>query len=114
MPRLPTMQRHVMMTIADRGRVHAYEIKRILKGVVGHASVYAALSACQKKGYVTAEWSIPGETGSEGGGPPRKYFELTADGRQALEEAAAEEQAEERTRGLQSSGKPATHPGTSS
>jgi DNA-binding PadR family transcriptional regulator len=91
MPALPEMQCHVLTVIAERGRIHAYEIKRILKGVVGHPSVYAALSACQAKGYVTAEWSIPGETGSEGGGPPRKYFELTAAGRKALAETEAEE-----------------------
>ena len=97
---LAKMQRHVLAVIADRERVHAYEIKRVLKGVAGHASVYAVLSVCQAKGYVTAEWSIPGATGSEGGGPPRKYFELTAAGRKALAEAAAEEREREpRSRG---------------
>ncbi len=90
---LPRTQRAVVEVIAEHGRIHAYEIKRVLKGVVGHASVYAALSAVQAKGFATAEWSIPGATGSEGGGPPRKYFQLTAAGSKALDDARAEDRA---------------------
>ena len=80
---LPRTQEAVLNVIAAHGRIHAYDIKRVLRGVLQHSSVYAALSALQAKGYLTAEWSLP-EAESEGGGPPRKYFELTAAGRQLV------------------------------
>jgi DNA-binding PadR family transcriptional regulator len=67
-------------------------MKRILQGRVPHASVYAALSALQAKGYVRPEWAIPGE-GSEGGGPPRKYFELTGEGRRVFAESQSAQRA---------------------
>ena len=104
MRRLPRVQRAILEVVEDRERVHAYEIKRILMGVVGHASVYAALTACQGKGYLTAEWSIPGATGSEGGGPPRKYFELTEDGRRALTDAREESPSQAAGRGGRAAG----------
>lgn len=81
---LPRTQHEVIAVLAERGRSHAYELKSLLRGRVGHSSVYAALSALQAKGYVRAEWAIPGDQ-SESSGPPRKYFELTADGREALD-----------------------------
>ena len=37
----------------------------------------------ERKGFATTQWQIP-EQASEGGGPPRKYYELTALGRRAL------------------------------
>lgn len=86
---LPRVQQAVLEVIAEHERTHAYEIKQVLKGRIGHASVYAALSAVQAKGYVTAEWEIPGEGATASGGPPRKYFELTAGGRAVLTEQAA-------------------------
>ena len=89
MGRLPRVQRAVLDVLAERGRTHAYEIKRVLLGRIGHASVYAALSAVQAKGYATAEWEIPEAGATAGGGPPRKYFELTASGHAALSEDAA-------------------------
>ena len=47
-----------------------------------------ALPAGQAKGFVTARWGLPGERGpSEGGGPRRKYFKLTASGRRRLAES---------------------------
>ena len=75
--------------LAQAGRTHAYDVKRSLKGRIGHASVYAALSAMQAKGYLTAEWELPGTGGSSSGGPPRKYFEVTAEGRRVLAETQA-------------------------
>lgn len=87
MRRLPKVQQAVLEVLVARGRTHAYEIKRVLKGRVGHASVYAALSSMQAKGYVSAEWEIPEAGGTAPAGPPRKYFELTGDGRHALAEA---------------------------
>lgn len=86
------MQQAVLDVLTQRGRTHAYEIRRILKGQVGGASVYAALSSLQAKGYVTAEWELPEGGATSHTGPPRKYFELTAEGRKALAEAAARSQ----------------------
>lgn len=77
--------RLIMEVLEERGRTHAYEMKEILRDEIGHGSVYGALSAIQAKGYVTVEWSMPGEDGRPMGRPPRKYFELTAVGREALE-----------------------------
>lgn len=94
MRRLPRVQLAVLEVLAEQGRTHAYEIKRVLKGNIGHASVYAALSAIQAKGYATAEWEIPEGGATAGGGPPRKYFELTAAGSAALTEDAAHAAAE--------------------
>ena len=82
MGRLSRVQRAVLEVIQQDGRTHAYAVKRSLRGVVGHASVYAALAVAQSRGFVRAEWSIP-ENGAAGG-PPRKYFELTPEGIRAL------------------------------
>jgi DNA-binding PadR family transcriptional regulator len=86
---MPRVQQAVLAVLAERGRTHAYEIRGVLKGQVGGASVYAALSSVQAKGYVTAEWELPEGGATSSTGPPRKYFELTADGRKALAEAEA-------------------------
>lgn len=47
-------------------------------------TVYPLLARLDKAGKVTTRWV---EAGS--GGPPRKYYSLTAEGRAALEEGAA-------------------------
>lgn len=44
-----------MEVLAERERTHAYEIRRILKGVLGHRSVYPSLSIIEAQGYVTTE-----------------------------------------------------------
>ena len=87
MPDLPRIQYAVLDVLKENGRTHAYEIKRILRGVVGHSSVYAALSSAQAKGLVQSEWVLPDY--SDGTGLPRKYFDLTAQGVRALSEAEA-------------------------
>lgn len=86
---LPRVQQAVLEVLAQADRTHAYDVKRSLKGRIGHASIYAALSAMQAKGYLTADWELPGTGGSPSGGPPRKYFEITAEGRRALAEPQA-------------------------
>lgn len=93
--RLPRVQQAVLQVLAERGRTHAYDIKRVLEGVVPYASVYAALSAVQAKGYATAEWETPDDTAT--GGSPRKYFEISAAGSAALAAEATRAQAEQTT-----------------
>lgn len=78
-----------MDLLADRGRLHAYAVKRALRSRVGHSSVYAALAAAQAKGFLRSEWELP-DGGRPASGPPRKYYELTAAGRRALAEAKSQ------------------------
>ena len=85
-------QQLIAELLVSRHRLHAYEIKKILAGVLGHGSVYQALSAMETKGAVTAEWELPTQ-GSEGGGPPRKYFQLTTLGKDLVEIAHARDRA---------------------
>lgn len=85
-------QQLIAELLLKRQRLHAYEVKKILAGTLGHGSVYQALSAMESKGAVTSEWELPGQ-GSEGGGPPRKYFQLTTLGKDLLGIAQARERA---------------------
>lgn len=94
---LPRNQRLVAELLLQRGRLHAYEIKQLLLGTIGHGSVYQALSAIERKGFATTTWQLPGQS-SEGGGPPRKYYELTGLGREILELEHARDAAHERAR----------------
>jgi DNA-binding PadR family transcriptional regulator len=99
LPDLPRNQRRVAELLLERGRLHAYEIKQVLVGEIGHGSVYQALSAIERKGFATTEWQLPTES-SEGGGPPRKYYELTALGLEILELERARDEAHARATGL--------------
>lgn len=85
MANLPRTQRAVMQLLVG-GRSHAYAIKLQLASRLGHSSVYAALAAAETKGYVVAEWEHPAAR-PPGSGPPRKYYELSAEGRAALQAA---------------------------
>lgn len=85
-------QQLIAELLQKRQRLHAYEVKKLLTGVLGHGSVYQALAAMEDKGAVTSEWELP-SAGSEGGGPPRKYFTLTTLGKDLLEIAHARDRA---------------------
>lgn len=91
---LPRVQHAVLTLLAERGRTHAYELKRILDGSIVQASVYASLAALESKGYLTSEWENP--AGGPGSGHPRKYYEITAEGHAVLAEDAAHARAERR------------------
>ncbi len=52
--------------------------------VIREGTIYPLLSRLQREGLVSARWR---ESSS---GPPRKYYSLTAKGKQALEELSAE------------------------
>lgn len=88
---LPRVQHAVLALLSERGRTHAYELKRILEGSIVQASVYASLASLESKGYVMSEWENP--TGGPGSGHPRKYYEITAEGHTVLAEVAARSQA---------------------
>lgn len=90
---LPRVQLMCVEILSTHGRLHAYEIRKLIIDGAAYGSVYQALSALLRKGLVSAEWVVSDANAvpSEGGGPPRKYFELTALGRDALtRERAAE------------------------
>jgi PadR family transcriptional regulator PadR len=53
--------------------------------VTGEGTLYPLLSRLQKDGRVATTWRD-----SDAGGPPRKYYAITAKGRRALDEFAAE------------------------
>jgi len=69
------------------GEAYGYELARRLEvhglGPVPGGSLYPALLRLEKLGHLRAEWR-PGE-----GGPGRKYYVLTAVGREALERESA-------------------------
>lgn len=70
----------VLALIAGRPR-YGLEIVRALRdaGLVnGEGTVYPMLARLREEGVVTTEWR---ETG---GGPPRRYYEATGDGREQL------------------------------
>jgi DNA-binding PadR family transcriptional regulator len=102
MKELPRTQRDVLSVLDACGRTHAYEIKLRLRDVVGHSSVYAALAGAEAKGFVSGIWEVDGERPKEGG-PPRKYYELTEAGLEALRRADALASAPKRLRGIPTS-----------
>lgn len=53
--------------------------------VTGEGTVYPLLSRLQKDGRVVSTWRD-----SDSGGPPRKYYAITAKGRRALGDFSAE------------------------
>ncbi len=53
--------------------------------VTGEGTLYPLLSRLQKDGRLTSSWRD-----SDTGGPPRKYYGVTAKGRRALDDFVAE------------------------
>jgi DNA-binding PadR family transcriptional regulator len=49
-------------------------------------TVYPVLSRAEERGHVVSHWEDP-ETHRRAGRPARKYYRLTSEGREALEEA---------------------------
>jgi PadR family transcriptional regulator len=68
---------------------YGMKIRRQLLERAGHdvsiGAVYSTLDRMERKGLVTSRLADPDP---DRGGHPRRYFELTADGRQAVIEAA--------------------------
>jgi PadR family transcriptional regulator PadR len=71
-----------LLALLNDGEAYGYELARRLEelgfGTVPGGSLYPALLRREKLGHLTAEWRA-GE-----GGPGRKYYVLTDDGRDAL------------------------------
>ena len=72
-----------ILGIISRGEVYASDILDALKAanmLVVEGTVYPLLTRLKNAGLLTYEWR------ESTGGPPRKYFTLTADGQKSLDE----------------------------
>jgi PadR family transcriptional regulator PadR len=78
----------VLALLAEQPR-YGFDLVRSLgtvEGMVtGEGTLYPLLSRLQKDGRVASGWRD-----SDSGGPPRKYYSVTAKGRRALGEFSAE------------------------
>lgn len=75
-----------LLSLLIDGEAYGYELAGRLSelgvGTVAGGSLYPALLRLEKSGHVAAEWR------AGDGGPGRKYYRLTDDGRAALERDA--------------------------
>jgi PadR family transcriptional regulator PadR len=73
----------LLAAIADEP-AYGYEMSKRLRArgllIVGEGSIYPVLGRLERDGLVETY-----RAASEGGGPPRKYFRLSSEGRRALE-----------------------------
>jgi PadR family transcriptional regulator PadR len=74
----------VILQAVANGYLYGFDIIDIT-GVPG-GTVYPALRRLEDEGYLTSEWEEPSIAQSEPR-PPRKYYELTQEGRELLAEA---------------------------
>jgi PadR family transcriptional regulator PadR len=74
----------VILQAVANGYLYGFDIIDIT-GVPG-GTVYPALRRLEDEGYLTSEWEEPSIAQNEPR-PPRKYYELTREGRELLAEA---------------------------
>ena len=74
----------VILQAVANGYLYGFDIIDIT-GVPG-GTVYPALRRLEDEGYLSSEWEEPSIAQSEPR-PPRKYYELTREGRELLAEA---------------------------
>jgi DNA-binding PadR family transcriptional regulator len=74
----------VILQALANGYLYGFDIIDIT-GVPG-GTVYPALRRLEDEGYLTSEWEEPSIAQNEPR-PPRKYYELTKEGRELLAEA---------------------------
>ena len=83
-----TLEYCVLALLAQEPR-YGFDLVRSLGAiegmVTGEGTLYPLLSRLQKDGRVDSSWRD-----SNSGGPPRKYYNVTAKGRRALAEFTAE------------------------
>src|SRR5687767_375780 len=77
----------ILLEVDRSGPIHGYGLIRAMadtvrgEGAFKEGTVYPILSDLEKSGIIRGRW------GQGAAGPPRKYYELTAAGRNALKEA---------------------------
>ncbi len=78
-----------LLAVMDEGPAYGYEMTKRLRArglsIVGEGSIYPLLGRLERDGLVETR-----RQASDGGGPPRKYYSLSADGRSALEAGVEE------------------------
>jgi PadR family transcriptional regulator PadR len=79
---------YCVLSLLGRDELYGFDLVRRLAEVdgmvVSEGTIYPLLSRLRRQGWVTTRW-VESEAG-----PPRRYYGLTGDGRQALVEFAAE------------------------
>lgn len=74
---------HCVLAVIRQQESYAFEIVRVLSGagglVTSEGTIYPLLSRLRRDGMVTTAWR------ESDAGPPRRYYQLTSEGRQALD-----------------------------
>ena len=74
---------HCVLALLERGPRYGFDLVRALAAVEGlgtsEGTIYPLLSRLRKDGLLETSWQPSDQ------GPPRRYYELTAQGRTALE-----------------------------
>lgn len=76
-------QLRLLSLLAERGDEQAGITLADAVGGIGRSSVYAALAALQRDGYVTARWNVEGKR-------PMRMFSITDTGRAELARESSE------------------------
>jgi PadR family transcriptional regulator PadR len=80
---------YCVLGLLEREERYGFELVRSLGAidgmVTGEGTLYPLLSRLQKDGRLASTWRE-----SDTGGPPRKYYAITAKGRRALDEFTTE------------------------
>jgi len=77
-----------LLAVMAEGPAYGYEMTKRLRerglGIVGEGSIYPSLARLEREGLVDTERV------ASNGGPPRKYYRPSREGRRALREGIAE------------------------
>jgi PadR family transcriptional regulator PadR len=79
---------YCVLALLGRGERYGFDLVRTLGSidgmVTGEGTLYPLLARLKKEGHVATSWR------ESAAGPPRKYYEITAQGRRALAEFTTE------------------------
>ncbi len=77
-----------LLAVIDEGPAYGYEMTKRLRArgmsIVGEGSIYPLLGRLERDGLVATRRE------ASNGGPPRKYYSLSSEGKQSLETGVAE------------------------
>ena len=77
-----------LLAVMEEGPAYGYEMTKRLRGrglsIVGEGSIYPLLGRLEREGLVETYRA------ASNGGPPRKYYRASADGRRALSAGVSE------------------------
>jgi PadR family transcriptional regulator PadR len=78
---------HCVLALLRHGESYAFDLIRVLAArglVTSEGTIYPLLARLRRERLVTTSWR------ESGTGPPRRYYQITDDGRRALEAFAVE------------------------